>query len=232
MRRRLLLVAALVSGTAALGFSYLATRGVPQRGLIAVESEHDFGVLSQGDEVAFEFLLTNRFEEPVTIRNVIKSCGCTDVELSREALQTGEQLKLKAQWRVGASRGHSGVVLTVIAALPNNRLAITELRMVGTVTPDIRYEPEILEFSSSVTSRRVVFSPGLMNDFTLKRAYCTHKAFEARLLSDGKSVEVIYHPDTTLEKNAKEFLVVDTTSLHEPACRLQLTVATQEPPGS
>jgi hypothetical protein len=225
MPRWLLLLVALASGVAGLGFAYLATRAAPEQGLVAAEFTHDFGELSQGDKVDCEFRLTNRFDRPLTIRNVIKSCGCTNVELSGKALEPGEVLHLKAEWNVGGSRGPSGVALSVIAALPDDTLAITELHMVGTVAPDIVYEPEKMEFSPDMTTRQVVFSPGRMRDFTLNRVYCTHKAFEARLLPDGAHVEVTYRPEAFSEDVPKVYLMVDTTSPHEPACRIPLTAA-------
>jgi len=69
----------------------------------------------------------------------------------------------------------------------------------------------------------VTFSPGRMKEFTLKRAYCTHRALEARLLPDGFHVEVLYHADALLEEVPTIYLMVETTSPHEPVCRIPLT---------
>src|SRR5262249_3487106 len=139
MSRYLLLVAALVFGAVAMVSAYLA-RELPAPGLVAAEPVHDFGDLSQGDTVAHEFELVNRFNQPVTIRNVIKSCGCTQAECSRTEVGPGERVTVKAEWKVGASRGRSSVDLVALVGLADGRLARTDLRLAGNVVPDIAYE--------------------------------------------------------------------------------------------
>jgi hypothetical protein len=112
--------------------------------------------------------------------------------------------------------------MTVFAALADGRLTASNLEMTAIVVPDIVYEPEELRFAPDSPPQLVTFSPGRMKEFTLKRVYCTHRALEARLLSDGFHVEVAYHADALLEEVPTIYLMVETTSLHEPVCRIPL----------
>lgn len=224
MPRWLLLIVVVVFGTAAMACAYLAQRAAPASGLIAVEPVHDFGELSQGDKVNCEFELVNRFDKPLIIRNVIKQCGCTKAECSRQELAPSERMCIQAEWDVGARRGKSGVQMTVVAALADGRLTATNLQMVATIVPDIVYEPAELKFAPDSPPQVVTFSPGRIREFALKRAYCTHRALEARLLSDGVHVEVVYHADALLEEVPTIYLMVETSSPREPVCRIPLTV--------
>jgi hypothetical protein len=224
MPRWILLIVVVVFGAGAMACAFLAQREEPARGLIAVEPVHDFGELSQGDKVSCEFELVNRVEQPLTIRNVIKSCGCTKAECSRHELAPSEGMSIQAEWDVGARRGHSGVEMTVVTALADGRLTATNLEMTATIVPDIVYEPEELIFDPDSPPQMVTFSPGRMKEFSLKRAYCTHRALEARLLPDGPRVEVVYHADALLEDVPTLYLMVETTSPHEPVCHIPLTM--------
>ncbi len=224
MPRWMLLMVVVVFGAGAMACAFMAQGEEPARGLIAVEPVHDFGELSQGDKATCEFELVNRFEQPLTIRNVIKSCGCTKAECSRQELSPSERMSIQAEWDVGTRRGQSSIEMTVVAALADGRLTATNLEMTATIKPDIVYEPEELKFDPDSPPQTVTFSPGRMKEFALNRAYCTHRALEARLLPDGPRIEVVYHADALLEDVPTIYMMVETTSPHEPVCGIPLTV--------
>jgi len=216
-----------------MGLAYLASRPEDEPGLTAIEAVHDFGELSQGDVVSCEFQLVNHFHEPLSIRDVIRSCGCSRAECSADRMAPGEKLKINTEWHVGTNRGPSGVILTVVAAFPDGRTTATELRMTGKIIPDIEYLPARLEFGPTATTKQVVFFPGRLSEFTLKRVSCTHRAFDAELLPDGVHVNVTYHPQAGQQEFPQEaYLVVETSSDHEPTCRIPLTVADEGKTGS
>lgn len=223
MPRWMLLMVVVAFGAAAMACAFMAQHEEPVKGLIAVERVHDFGELSQGDKAACEFELVNRFEQPLTIRNVIQSCDCSKAECSRQELAPSERMRIQAEWDVGTRRGQSSTEMTVAAAFADGRLTATNLEMTATIVPDIVYEPEELKFAPDSPPQLVTFSPGRMKEFALKRAYCTHRALEARLLADGSHVEVVYHADALLEEVPTIYLMVETTSPHEPVCHIPLT---------
>lgn len=72
--------------------------------LLAVSAQfdkivHDFGTVSPKDgPLSCEFAVTNTSEEPLTIFAVVSSCGCTDVEWTRETLAPGDTGRIKATY--------------------------------------------------------------------------------------------------------------------------------------
>ena len=61
---------------------------------------HDFGdiMLSDGP-VSATFTATNIGDKPLVIYNVVSSCGCTDVEWTRQPLKPGESGTIKATYK-------------------------------------------------------------------------------------------------------------------------------------
>lgn len=60
---------------------------------------HDFGEISVKDgPVSCVFTVTNSSEAPATIFAVVSSCGCTNVEWTRETLQPGEKGEIRATY--------------------------------------------------------------------------------------------------------------------------------------
>lgn len=61
---------------------------------------HDFGDVSADDgPLSCSFTLINRGDKPVTIYEVVSSCGCTDVQWTRETLQKGESGSISATYK-------------------------------------------------------------------------------------------------------------------------------------
>jgi hypothetical protein len=221
-RSVLLSIVAIAFGAAAIVLVFLAQHEEPVRGLIAVEETHNFGELPQGEKVACKFELDNRFEERLAIQGVIKQCGCLKAECSHQELAPSERMSLQAEWETGARRGLSSQTITVVGTLPDGSMTATKLLMTATIVPDIVYEPEELKFAPDSPTQMVTFTPGRMKEFTLKRAYCTHRAFAVRLLADGVHVDVAYNADALLEDVPLSYLMVETTSPNEPVCHIPL----------
>ncbi len=55
------------------------------------ELEHDFGVVARGADVRHRIVITNLYEETITITKVDTTCGCTAAEPSKRSLTTGEK---------------------------------------------------------------------------------------------------------------------------------------------
>ena len=61
---------------------------------------HDFGDVSVKDgPLSCTFTVTNNGTEPVTIFEVVSSCGCTDVKWSREKIQPGKTGTVSATYK-------------------------------------------------------------------------------------------------------------------------------------
>lgn len=61
---------------------------------------HDFGDVSVADgPLTCTFTLTNNGKEPISIFEVVSSCGCTDVKWTRETIQPGEKGTVTATYK-------------------------------------------------------------------------------------------------------------------------------------
>ena len=68
-------------------------------GLVIDKTVHNFGdILLGSGPAACEFTITNKGTKPAVIYNVISSCGCTDVEWTREPLKPGDSGKVSAKY--------------------------------------------------------------------------------------------------------------------------------------
>lgn len=60
---------------------------------------HDFGDIILGSgAVSCTFTLTNNSDKPVAIYNVVSSCGCTDVNWTKEPVKPGAKAKISATY--------------------------------------------------------------------------------------------------------------------------------------
>lgn len=71
------------------------------------EEKHDFGQIKQGPEVQGEFEFTNTGHEPLIIKGVSASCGCTSAMVDEKRdFAPGEKGKIKFTFH---TEGRSGV---------------------------------------------------------------------------------------------------------------------------
>ena len=88
---QLLRSVALVTGLIAL------TAAVAQAGpIVRIEPNHlDFGVMKQHESRSAEVIISNVGDQPLKIREIKASCGCTTTALAKDLLQPGESVPLK-----------------------------------------------------------------------------------------------------------------------------------------
>ncbi len=203
--------------------------------LEATPAAFDAGEVSQGETVPVEFRLTNHYPRSVEITDVSTSCACTDADLKQRKLTPGETAVLKANWRTGASRGARATGLIVAYKPAGKSPERLSLRIQGDVIPDLQVSPERLEFKKGVGgSQTVAISPGRMADGAATKAWCTHKAFSASLESPTRIV-VTFDPakwttdDDNLPPAGVGELEIETTSPHQPVCRIPLDVLERRP---
>lgn len=68
-------------------------------GLVIDKTVHNFGdIMLDSGPVSCEFTITNKGTRPAVIYNVISSCGCTDVQWTRQPLKPGESGKVSATY--------------------------------------------------------------------------------------------------------------------------------------
>jgi hypothetical protein len=76
----------------ALSALVLLATGARAQGVLYFETlEYDFGTLQEGDEPSYTFVFTNTGDQPVQLRQVRPSCGCTSPSYSTDPVGPGEQ---------------------------------------------------------------------------------------------------------------------------------------------
>jgi Protein of unknown function (DUF1573) len=77
-----------------------------------VETEHNFGKITQGKPVTATFKFTNRGETPLIIKDARGSCGCTGVEFPKEPILPNTSGVINATFNA-ASAGAFNKTVTV-----------------------------------------------------------------------------------------------------------------------
>ena len=68
-------------------------------GLEADKTVHNFGDIKlDSGPVSCTFTLTNTSDKPIVIYQVVSSCGCTDVEWTKEPILPGKKGKISATY--------------------------------------------------------------------------------------------------------------------------------------
>ncbi|MDA8896036.1 DUF1573 domain-containing protein [Bacteroidia bacterium] len=69
------------------------------------ELNHDFGNIIEGEVASFQFVFTNKGDDPIKLTNVRASCGCTTPLWTKEEVAPGETGVITAQYN---SKGRVG----------------------------------------------------------------------------------------------------------------------------
>jgi Protein of unknown function (DUF1573) len=70
-------------------------------------TEHDYGTLPYKADGTFEFVFKNTGKEPLVLKNVRSSCGCTVPEWPKDPIKKGEMGKIKVRYNTGITGNFS-----------------------------------------------------------------------------------------------------------------------------
>ena len=77
------------------------------------EFSHDFGNVPKGQRPEHRFVVVNKFKEDIKIRNVVSSCGCTSVSVTKKTLKMWEKAEVVAVFNSNAFDGFKQATVTV-----------------------------------------------------------------------------------------------------------------------
>lgn len=77
------------------------------------EFSHDFGNVVKGQRPEHRFVIENKFKEDIRIRNVVSSCGCTSVSITKKTLRTFEKAEVVAVFNSQSFDGFKKATVTV-----------------------------------------------------------------------------------------------------------------------
>lgn len=108
------------------------------------ENQHDFGVFKEeSGPQKYDFILTNTGSQPLVIKNVVASCGCTTPEWTRQPIPAGSTGKLTAIYDPKDRPGQFNKTLSVYT---NTQPEVTIIVIKGEVTPREKTIEEIFTF--------------------------------------------------------------------------------------
>ncbi len=87
---------------------------------------HDFGEVVEGGKISHEFTFTNDGNEPLIIKSVKASCGCTTPNWPEEPIMPGEEATITATYNTKKRIGpfNKSITITSNAYTPTKRLFI------------------------------------------------------------------------------------------------------------
>jgi hypothetical protein len=113
-------------------FSHLTKEELANAPKIEFQSEKfEFGTLTEGEKVDYEYKFTNTGKSDLIIRKVHASCGCTAVAPPKKAIKPGESSVIKATFNSRGKHGRQHKTIKVYANDPNK--SITTLLIKGEV---------------------------------------------------------------------------------------------------
>ncbi|MBK6446885.1 MAG: DUF1573 domain-containing protein [Bacteroidetes bacterium] len=96
--------------------------------------EHNFGTITQGESVTYEFKFTNTGSEPIIISKAEGSCGCTVPIYPKEPIMKGQSSVIKVTFNSAGKMGVQDKTVTLTSNAKQNPMII---HMKGTVEKPI-----------------------------------------------------------------------------------------------
>ena len=94
------------------------------------ENSKDFGDITQGQQVAHTFVLTNTGKQPLIISNVAATCGCTVPSWPKEPVAPGKSAEIKVSFN---STGKVGKQNSVVRIYSNASEPIEKVSLISNV---------------------------------------------------------------------------------------------------
>ena len=95
-----------------------------------VKESFDFGEITQGEKISYDFKFTNIGKSPLIITNAIATCGCTVPDYPKEPVAPGAEGIIKVVFDSSAKLGMQNKVISITAnTVPGN----TQINILGNV---------------------------------------------------------------------------------------------------
>lgn len=79
------------------------------------ETQHDFGKVKEGEIVKYNFTFQNKGIQPLLIKDIRTSCGCTAAVVSEKNLNPGQTGAIKVEFDTKSRQGKVSKTITVIS---------------------------------------------------------------------------------------------------------------------
>lgn len=102
-------------------------------------TSHDFGTVARAAKTEFRFYFDNPYSQPIHVRSVRTSCGCTTPIIETETVPVGGRGSILARFNTGTHTGQRGATVTVTFDKPS--FAEIQLNVKGYIRSDVVFQP-------------------------------------------------------------------------------------------
>ncbi len=109
-------------------------------------TSHDFGTVARAAKTEFRFYFDNPYSQPVHVRSVRTSCGCTTPLIETETVPPGGRGSILARFNTGTHSGARGATVTVTFDKPS--FTEVQLQVKGYIRTDVVFNPGEASFGN------------------------------------------------------------------------------------
>jgi hypothetical protein len=110
------------------------------------ESSHDFGTVARAAKTEHRFEFENPYNQPIHVRSVRTSCGCTTPIIETETVPAGGRGSILAKFNTGTHSGARAATVTVTFDRPS--FGEVQLHVKGYIRTDVVFQPGEASFGS------------------------------------------------------------------------------------
>lgn len=110
------------------------------------ETSHDFGTVARAAKTEYRFQFENPYSQPIHVRSVRTSCGCTTPIVETEIVPPGGQGVILARFNTGTHSGARAATVTVTFDKPS--FGEVQLHVKGYIRTDVVFQPGEVNFGS------------------------------------------------------------------------------------
>jgi len=162
--------------------------------IIAVaEPAFDFGSVKQGKIVEHEFIISNKGDNLLKIRQVRSSCGCTVGQVKPRTIPPGSTGTLTVKFNTKGRRAKQSKAVYVLSNDPKQ--PTFTCRITGQILgPDMVFEPASLNFQNvaqgEIHKQSVIFKAGITEKIQIRELSCSLAFLSASMVAAEKKGEV------------------------------------------
>ncbi len=131
---------------AALFTAALSSTAFAQLTSMFQNTNHDFGTVARAAKTEYRFLFDNPYNQPIHVRSVRTSCGCTSPSVETEVVPAGGRGSILAKFNTGTHTGARAATLTVTFDKPT--FGEVQLHVKGYIRSDVVFQPGEASFGN------------------------------------------------------------------------------------
>ncbi len=109
-------------------------------------TNHDFGTVARAAKTEFHFEFVNPYQQPLHVRSVRTSCGCTTPIIQTENVEPGQIGSILARFNTGTHTGSKAATVTVTIDRP--MFMEIQLHVKGYIRSDVVFNPGEMTFGT------------------------------------------------------------------------------------